>query len=79
MASQELASSAFGTDLTVTWKIHIIFNNIVPFCKIQECGLGRFAEQAGIELVKKKNIVIYHNFLAFVYKNTFMSDILNYL
>ena len=31
---------------------------MVPFCKIQECGLGWFEEQAGKELIKNKCIVI---------------------
>ena len=54
LALQELASSVFGTELTVTWKIHTIFNHIVPFCEIQEWGLGKFAEQAGIELMNEQ-------------------------
>ena len=33
--------------LTVTWKIHILFNHVVPFCKSVGCGLSRFAEQTG--------------------------------
>ena len=40
-------SQSFGQDLRLTWKVHIIFNHIVPFCKYHNSGLGMFAEQTG--------------------------------
>ena len=48
---QDLANSVFSSELRLNWKLHIIFNHIVPFCHYHKCDLGKFAEQAGIELI----------------------------
>ena len=42
-----------GKDLRLTWKLHIIFNHIAPFCKNQKTGLGMFAEQTGESIQAK--------------------------
>ena len=34
-------------NLNVTWKVHILFCHVVPFCLKKRCGLSKFAEQTG--------------------------------
>lgn len=43
----EYTKEEFEYDLPITWKIHILFAHVVPFCSHVGCGLSRFAEQTG--------------------------------
>ena len=43
---QELSFS-LDQELRLTWKLHIIFNHIIPFCQHHNSVLGIYAEQTG--------------------------------
>ena len=43
----------FDFNLTCTWKIHILFCHVAPFCLNVGCGLARYAEQTGEAIHEK--------------------------
>ena len=49
---QEVAEKV-DFNLNITWKVHILFAHVVPFCKIRGCGLSRYAEQTGESIHSK--------------------------